>query len=745
MAKTSEQILEEMKSAGLADKNFRADRGASAEVRPQDPVGMARELMAGPPGMAPTGNPSVPAGTSPLSGATGNPGMPGGTMPTGNPSVPAGTSPLSGATGNPAQLPPRENLTPQPPHLSGAGEMGMQPMKPAIGKEELEKAREKLHRYMASKASNDARIADDEDWWRLRHWALVRMKYGDKRTELLTPRSAWMLNSIMNKHADAMDQAPTCTVLPRAEDDIQDAEQLSSILPVILEANDWEQTYDHSWWTKLKTGTRVIGVFWDSSKENGAGDIAIREVDVLNLFWEPGIRDIQQSDAVFCLQRMTMEKLEEVYGERVKDFQGGEGERPVEYRHDDPQDRGEMVTVVDWYYKKRSPTGRTVLHLCKWVGDRILYATENEPDMAETGWYEDGSYPFVVDPLYPIADSICGFGEVDIMRDPQTYIDKMDEIILRNAMMAGKKRWFVQSGGGINEDEYTDWERDIVHVEGAMDETALREIQVSELNAGIYNIRQAKIDEMKETSGNRDFSQGGSSAGITAASAIAALQEAGSKLSRDMIKASYRAFVQVCSLVIERIRQFYDVPRVFRITGEQGEQEFVEYGNAGIKPQTMDAGFGIQGGRRPIFDMKVKSEKNSPFSRISQNELAKELYAAGVFNPEMADQALMLLDMMDFEGIDQLRKKISERGTLFDQMQQQIMALTQQVMALGGGQVTPAGMDQGMPGAPMAGGAEGETGAGKQGTDPTRDAFQGYTNTLPQRAAERARNVSAVR
>ena len=623
----------------------------------------------------------------------------------------------------------------------------------AIGKKELEDAREKLHRYMAAKATLDRRIADDEEWWRLRHWTDIRLKFKDQKREPLRPRSAWLLNSIMNKHADAMDNYPTVNVLPRAEDDQEDARRLTQVLPVILEENQFEQVYSDSWWTKLKTGTRVLGVFWDGAKENGAGDVAIREVDVLNLFWEPGIRDIQKSDAVFCVQRMTLDRLKENWGDKVREITGGESEKPVEYVHEDPRDRGDEVTVVDWYYKTRNPMGKTVLHLVKWVNDTILFASENTDETGgyqyqETGWYEDGNYPFVFDTLYPVADSICGFGEIDIMRDPQSYIDKMDEIILRNALMNSHKRYFAQNGSGLNEDEFTDYEADIVHVEGSIDESALREIGVGGLDTSVYTVRQNKIDELKETSGNRDFSQGSPSSGITAASAIAALQEAGSKLSRDMIKASYRSFERVCALVIERIRQFYDTARTFRITGEQGEEQFVTMDNSNIGGQTMDLGFGMQGERRPIFDLKIKSEKNSPFSRISQNETAKELYHMGVFNPEMADQALMLLDMMDFEGKDALAKKISERGTIFDQMQQQIQALTQQVMVLGQGQVMPAGMgmEQGDPsGAAGMGAASGAPTPGKQGSDPTRDAFQSYASTGANTAAERARNVTAAR
>jgi hypothetical protein len=52
--------------------------------------------------------------------------------------------------------------------------------------------------------------------------------------------------------------------------------------------------------------------------------------------------------------------------------------------------------------------------------------------------------------------------------------------------------------------------------------------------------------------------------------------------------------------------------------------------------------------------------------------LAKELYSAGFFNPQISDQALMALDMMDFEGKDIVVKKISENSQLYNLLQQMI-------------------------------------------------------------------------
>ena len=178
-----------------------------------------------------------------------------------------------------------------------------------------------------------------------------------------------------------------------------------------------------------------------------------------------------------------------------------------------------------------------------------------------------------------------------------------------------------------------------------------------EICLGILN---NKIDELKETSGNRDFSQGGVSSGVTAASAIAALQEAGSKLTRDMVKGGYRAFSELNMLAIELIRQFYEEPRFFRVIAPNGSEEFISYDNASITPKKQSGLFGIEiASRVPIFDIKVSSEKSSPFSKISQNELALQLYNAGMFNPELKTQALAALSMMDFEGKDEIISRIS--------------------------------------------------------------------------------------
>lgn len=518
----------------------------------------------------------------------------------------------------------------------------MQSKKHVIGKAEVQRAADLLEAYRHGKQSLDRRILEDERWYRLRHGASVRS--GEP-----APASGWLLNSLLGKHGDMMDNYPAPDVLPREPSDMQDAKTLSQILPVILERSDFEGLYSRNAYPKLRHGTACYGVFWDPEAEDGRGDVRVTAVDLLNLFWEPGVRDIQDSRNLFLVTQCDNDLLDAAYPALR-----GKLRAPVDSVNqripEDVLDRSGKSQVVDWYYKKRLPNGKTIVHFCKFVGSTVLYASENEQMFMSQGLYDHGQYPFVLDVLFPLEDSPAGFGYVDLMKGTQGYIDQLDAIILNNARLAGRPRWFYRDACGVNEQEFADFTRDFVHVTGRLDPDDLRQIEVEPLPAFISNHLQNKVAELKETSGNRDFAQGGTNSGVTAAAAIAALQEAGSKLSRDLIKGSYRAFTQVCTLVIELIRQFYDDSRAVRITGEDGKPVFLTLGGLARRDHHV------------AFDIQVRAQKASPFTQMSRNEQAKELYRLGFFRPDLAGQALIALEMMDFDGIETVKKRIAAQA-----------------------------------------------------------------------------------
>ena len=576
-----------------------------------------------------------------------------------------------------------------------------------IGKEQIEQAQKTLEKYRSGKQAHDTRLIENEKWWRLRNWENIDQK--NKNDSDPEPVTAWLHNSINNKHADFMDNFPTANILPREESDKTVAEALSSIVPVIFENNGFEQTYSRCCLNKLLYGSACYGVFWNAQKNFGQGDVEITRINLLNFFWEPGIEDIQKSRNIFSVTLVDNDLLLKQYPEQLEGkLTGGESGIDIKkFAHDDNIDTSEKSLVIDWYYKNYV-NGREILHYVKFVNDIVLFASENEPERYSEGFYKHGMYPFVMDPLFAIESSPSGYGYIDVGKNPQKYIDELNQIILKNSLMASRPRYAVKNTAGINLNDFSDWKKEIITVSGDISDSNIRELTASPLPATAYNVLLGKVDELKETTGNRDFSQGGTTSGVTAASAIAALQEAGNKLARDMIKGSYWAHTEVCRLVVELIREFYNEPRVFRITGTNGEMQFTKFNNTGMLPQAQGSDFGLQLGKRvPIFDIKINSQKSSPFNRLAQNENAKEMYNLGFFNPDMASQALIALDMMDFEGKEAVVKKISEQNALYQQVQQ----LSQQVIALASMVQGQAQMPSDVPqGTPMPSGANGGTG-----------------------------------
>jgi hypothetical protein len=561
-----------------------------------------------------------------------------------------------------------------------------------IGEEQIREAYDTMLDYKKEKANLDARITENEKFWRLEHWDFM----SDKEDNRVKPRSAWLDNVILNKHADAMDNYPEANILPRERGDEEAAKILSKVIPTVMENCEFQATYSDGMWDKMKYGTAVYGVFWDNKLNNGLGDINIKVIDMPNIFWKGGVKDIQDSPNVFFVTMIEGDVAKEKYGIELR----GSSNLPIEadniHQSEDIDNSGQ-VALIDWYYKKNISytdingihQNSTILHYCQFCEGQVIYSTENEG--VTEGLYQHGKYPFVFDVLYPYKGSIAGFGFIDLVKDDQLFTDKLRQAILENAMVNARPRNIIRSDGGINEDELNDLSKPTIHTSGNLGENDFRQLVASPLS-GIYeSVYLNQIQQMKDTSGNTASSQGQVSS-VTTASGIASLQEAAGKLSRDTNLGAYRAFKKIVELVIELIRQFYDESRSFRIVGDDGGTAFVTLGNAMVAPQEQGMAFGIDlGSRLPIFDIVVKPQKQSAYSRESQNQTALNLYNMGFFAPNNTDSALACLDMMDFDEIQKVKDKIKENGTLYDQvvqLQNILMQLTPLVDAQNGTNLT---------------------------------------------------------
>lgn len=640
------------------------------------------------------------------------------------------------------------------PPLNQQANMGesQMPMVKAIGAEQLLELTMILQKYKSGKSHLDARIIASENWWKMRNTS-EEIDKSAVFSGAFSSKSAWLHNVITQKHADAIEAYPEPNILGREASDKGEAKMLSAIIPCVLEQNHFEETYNEAMWQKMKTGTAVYKVVWDKNKLNGLGDIGVECTNLLNLFWEPGITDIQKSRYVFHTELWDKDLLLERYPEELAGGIKGNDFIASKFLYDDKVDTENKVTVIECYYHKYI-NGKKTLQYVKYVSDKVLYATENEvepmgadpmtgmplPSMAERGLYDHGLYPYVFDALYPIEGSPCGYGYVDIGQNVQTEMDLLKTSFVKNARAGALPRYFSRMDGNINEDEFLDLSKTMIKVQGNVDEASIRQVNHQSIDGSYMNLLEWDVNELKETSGNTDASTGATPSGVTAASAIAALQEASGKGSRDSTRNSYRAFGKIVELCIELIRQFYDAPRKFRVLGQFGMEQYITYTNQNLKAQ-QQMGFGEDAGMRlPVFDVKVSAQKANVYTKVTQNELAIQFFQLGFCNPQMADQALMCIDMMDFDGKDDIMQKISQNGTMFQKLVQymQMALMLAQVAAPQYVQQIAADMQATTGQAPQAGG-------GGAVNMPESDALAGLKQDehgVVEKARERAGGAS---
>ena len=375
-----------------------------------------------------------------------------------------------------------------------------------IGKEQIRKAFQTLQKYKEGKQHQEDKIVRNEKWWKLRHWDLMetRETMNDPK-----PASGWLFNTIIAKHADFMDNFPDPVILPREINDREEAKRLSSIIPVVFEQIGFRDVYSSEIWYKLKHGTGIFGVFWDGSKLNGLGDIQITEVDILSLFWEPGIKDIQKSKNLFYVELVDNDQIEAAYPQARGQLHTTEDDFILKkYMNDDQADVQGKSLIIDWYYHKNI-NGKNTLQFCKFTGDIVLYATENQtqrptaeqpvtdeygnvaadrygypitqtvetgPSIAERGLYDHAMYPFIFDVLFPETDMPTGFGFIDVCKNPQATIDILNNAFEKNVQFGASPRWFVRDDGGIDRDAFLNPSNPFIPVDGNLGEDDIRVI-----------------------------------------------------------------------------------------------------------------------------------------------------------------------------------------------------------------------------------------------------------------------------
>lgn len=536
---------------------------------------------------------------------------------------------------------------------------GESKQKQTTGEALVNKAYELFEEFKSAYASEWLRLNKNEHLYLGKHWddmGDMNRNNGDPR-----PMTPVINSTVENLHADLMDNYPQATIQPENPQDQAVADVVGALVRQNHDSMGYRKTYANACHDLLVGGYCVQEVGYDANANYGIGSAYIRYIDQHNILFDPQVTNIQDGRAVFKISPRTIAWLEQRYpehaGQFVKDPYTLETDSEVTY------DQDKSVLMIEYWWREYDTTEqRWRVHMALMAGHQLL---EDSREAKPEGYISLGEYPFVVTPLFRRKNSALGYGIPDLFGDMQKYSDKLDQIALKNAQMASHNKLLVTEASGFDADDLRDWSKDVHRGESLNGITWFPTPSLPE-----YFVQQPAImrQGIKEESGANDFSRGSTSSGVTAASAIAALQEMSSKRSRMIAMQMHEAFKECVRMEVEFEREYNILPREVLLTID-GQRQVATFESAIMERET------ALGNRVPIeFFISIKVERENRWSVTAHNELMLQMVQLGVLRPNQA------VELMEFEGKETILGKIANAGPSQEQMAQMQAMQEQQAL-----------------------------------------------------------------
>ena len=444
-----------------------------------------------------------------------------------------------------------------------------------------------------------------------------------------------------------------------------------------LSACNFAREWDKETQDVLNDGWSVWEVGFDPDMNQGHGGTYLRYVINKNWMCDPKTLDMQEGRAVFKFDRLPRDWFVQHYPEYVQYMKGDDD--LVNSDHDDfnattrTSNEGKEYRLIEAWFRVYDPEERKhKVHMVLLAGGQVLENSyENKPD----GYYKHGMYPFVISRLYPQKGSPLGLGITDLFKGAQRYSDKLDQILLLNTFRSSRPRLLIQKGL-VDYDDARDFGKEVIETEGNP-AASMQWQQANPLPSHIMAYITGIRETIKSESGSNEQSRGNTASGVTAASAIAALQDMSTKRSRMEARALHYGFEDAVSMLLEVLREFSVVERQITVTIE-GKRIVLPFSKATMNDI-------LEGGREiPMtFHVSIKTSRQTKYTKQAHNDLWLQMMQTLGGN---VDPVIMLegLDYDDKEelldniqraqraGMVNLQRQLAELSEAFQQAQEEL-------------------------------------------------------------------------
>lgn len=547
----------------------------------------------------------------------------------------------------------------------------------------------------------------DEKWlenykmFRGKQWAEARPTY--RHSEVVN----FIFQTIQSVVPQMTDSRPRIDYLPQDPSDLEFANILSEIAQSDWEKGNWlyrltENIYDSHFY-----GTSIGELCFNPELEYGLGGIDFYTKDPFYCFPDPNAEDfvkgpkcrfvvMAEPTDVDIVKREYPDKKDFIKPDLIDLMQGDrtdidrvkyvsptdnrvviEGRSAEEvghkdqclkitcYVYDDEVMEEETDKILadgtvspdkEYTQKMKYPGGRKIC-----IANGVLLDDCANP-------YDDGEFPYMKLVNYMLPREFWGMSEVEQLSSPQKIFNKLISFSLDVLTLMGNPIWVVDTTSGVDTDNLVN--RPGLTIEKEPGSEVRREEGV-QLQPYVLQLIDHFQNWFQEISGRTDVTQGAAPSGVTAASAISALQEAAQTRTRQKSRNLDAYLQRFGQLYKNRVLQFYDTPRIMRLTQNQDAQKYFkmyvepvqdEYGQEQKKvtirdytedgQETLDSREYIL---RGDFDVKVTTGSSLPFAKKERMDQALQLFDRGIVDPEE------VLNAMDYPNKEKVLLRMQQK------------------------------------------------------------------------------------
>lgn len=595
--------------------------------------------------------------------------------------------------------------------------MGQAPANYDPSPEEAKTIKQVMNYFETSKAwrkKYDTKWLDYYKMFRGKQWKQIRPKF--LHSEVIN----MIFQMIQGEVPQMTDSKPKFEYLPTEPSDNEFAKLLSDLASADWDKHNWSNVIVENLYDSHIYGTTFGSMEFDGKANAGLGEIDFRSLDVFYEYPDPAAIDVNKESRYSITAKPTdIEIIKKKYPDK-KDFvksdlldlaQGDKADLDqIIYRS--PTDNKTIISGTPAY--ATTQRNLAVLLTCYWYPEEIEEEEQGDGDNKEyvqklkypngrktvlcngvlledgPNPYEDGLIPKAKLVNYMLPREYYGMGDVEQLESPQMIFNKLVSFALDVLTLMGNPIWVVGQGAGIDTDNL--FNQPGLVVEPADINQVRREEGVA-LQPYVLQL----IDRMRTwfdgVSGSQEVTQGIRPEGITAYSAIDALQESARTRVRQKSRLVDGYLQDLGKLYKNRVLQFRDAPTVYRITNDQNAQRYFkmhvthstdEQGQPVMRPDGTPQRMAVmrefnqdESGKwvedleakqliiNGDFDVKVTTGSSLPFAKNDRANLAFQLFKAGAIDePE-------LLKSVDYPNWEAVWNRVQQTKQAEAQAQQQ--------------------------------------------------------------------------